>query len=356
MVLLSIVLGAAFAGYADVAANAGQARVVFSFVIIGCNRVAASDVSPDNPSTANLAQLERSFAEIAALRPQPKIVFFTGDMVMGLTADLGVLRSQLESWVEEYLSTPLGADARVRLIALPGNHESLVGKKGNQTSNPGAEDVWLSTMRPYIAGHNGPGIGGPDNLASEQSELTYSFNFHHTHFVVVNTDPFGAVATVPVHWIADDLAKARERQGIKHIFVLGHKPAFPPPFSSAEQSLNSNPGNRNAFWDEINAAGVDAYLVAHCHVWDISRPVSPDDAAAHHVYHVTAGNAGTPLDPLWNTVEPSPYFGFTVVQIDARNHVTVTSYGRDYDHSNYLAPSPPNVYPTTLRFSIGLSL
>ncbi len=349
-------LAAAFTGYADVAANTSPARVVLSFVIIGCNRVAASDVSPDNPSTANLAQLERSFAEIAALRPRPKIVFFTGDLIVGLNSDLGVLRSQLESWVEEYLSTPLGEDSRTRLVALPGNHESLVGAKGNQRSNPGAEDVWLSTMQRYIAGDNGPGIGGPDNLASDQSKLTYSFNFRHTHFVIVNTDPFGAVATVPVHWIADDLAVAHKERRLKHIFVIGHKPAFPPVFSSAEQSLNSNPNNRNAFWDAMNTNGVDAYLSAHCHVWDLSRPVSPDDPTARDVYQVVAGNAGTPLDPGWKTVEPSPYFGFTVVQIDARDRVTVTSYGRDYDHSNYLAPSPPSIYPTTVRFSVELSL
>jgi hypothetical protein len=342
--------------HAEVEAESHKAHVVLSFVIIGCNRVNGADVSPDNPSTANLAQLERSFAEIAALKPRPKFVFFTGDMVFGLNSDLGVLRSQLESWLDVYRSTPLGDDPRIRLIVLPGNHESLVGAKGSQRSNPGAEDVWLSVMQQFIAGNNGPGVGGPDNLQSDQSELTYSFNFKHTHFVIVNTDPFGAVATVPTHWIGDDLAAAHGKRHLKHIFVIGHKPAFPPFFSSAEQSLNSNPDNRNAFWDEMNANGVDAYLVAHCHVWDLDRPVSPDDPSARKVYQVVAGNGGTPLDPGWNAVEPSPYFGFTLVQIDSHDRVTVTSYGRDYDHQSYLAPSPPSVYPTTVRMSIGLSM
>jgi hypothetical protein len=283
-------------------------------------------------------------------------VFFTGDMVMGLNLDLNVLRNQLESWLDVYRSTRLGEDSEIRLVALPGNHESLYGKKGSQASNPGAEEVWLSAMHSYIAGSNGPGIGGPDNLLSDQSELTYSFNYKRSHFVVVNTDPFGGVATVPVHWIGDDLAAAHRRHRIKHIFVVAHKPAFPPSFSDAEQSLDSNPDNRNAFWDEMNASGVDAYLTAHCHVWDISQPVSPDDLTANHVYQVVAGNGGTPLNVGWSQVEPSPYFGFTLVQIDANDHVTVTSYGRDYDHSNYLAPSPPDLYPTTVRFSIGLNL
>lgn len=354
-ILIAMAIAIAGAGYAEVA-DAGDARIVWSFVIIGCNRVNGADVKPDNPSTANLAQLTRSFEEIAKLKPRPKIVFFTGDLVFGLNSDLGVLRSQLESWLDVYRSTALGDDHRIRLIPLPGNHESLIGMKGNQSSNPGAEDVWLSVMQPYIAGNNGPGIGGPDNLQSDQSELTYSFNYKHTHFVIVNTDPFGAVATVPVHWIGDDLAAAREKRHIKHVFVIGHKPAFPPAFSSAEQSLNSNPANRNAFWDELNSNGVDAYLVAHCHVWDIGQPVSPDDPSAKQVYQVVAGNAGTPLDPGWNAVEKSPYFGYTLVQIDSHDHVVVTSYGRDFDHLNYLAPSPPSVYPTTVRLSVGLSM
>src|SRR4029077_12186564 len=54
-------------------------KVAYSFVFMGCNRVFKGDKSADNPSTANLAQLERSFTEIAALKPRPKFVVFTGD-------------------------------------------------------------------------------------------------------------------------------------------------------------------------------------------------------------------------------------------------------------------------------------
>ena len=53
----------------------GQSKVeVRSFVFMGCNRILWSDESPENPSTANLAQLERSFTEIAALKPRPKVL------------------------------------------------------------------------------------------------------------------------------------------------------------------------------------------------------------------------------------------------------------------------------------------
>ena len=128
--------------------------------------------------------------------------------MLGLTSDLSELTSQLEAWVDVYRNSDLGRNSKIQLIALPGNHESLVGEKGSQKSNPGAEAVWLTVMQPFIAGNNGPGIGGPDNLQSDQSQLTYSFDFRDSHFVMLNTDPFGAVATVPINWIHQDSAAA----------------------------------------------------------------------------------------------------------------------------------------------------
>src|SRR5258707_12259136 len=127
----------------DVAAESRDAhKVAYSFVFMGCNRVLKGDKSADNPSTANLPQLLRSFTEIAALKPRPDFVVFTGDMVLGLTANLSELNRQLESWIDVYRNSDLGRNTKIRLIAMPGNHESLVGEKGAQASNPGAEAVW----------------------------------------------------------------------------------------------------------------------------------------------------------------------------------------------------------------------
>jgi hypothetical protein len=319
-------------------------------VFIGCDRVLGSDVRPDNPSTANLAQLQRDFAEIPKLKPRPDIVFVVGDLVMGLTSDLDTLRSQLDAWIQVYLDSPLGQDSSIRLVAIPGNHEMLIGSKGSQSSNPGAEDVWLSAMQSYIAGDNGPPAGGPDNLQTDQSQLTYSFDFKNTHFIIVNTDPFGAVATVPVHWIQDDLQAAADTSGIKHIFALGHKPAFVPSFAdSGEQSLNINPDNRNAFWDELNLASADAYMPAHVHLWDFSQPPSPDMPDLRHTYQIIAANGGTKLDSGWAASGRPAYFGYTHAIVHRGGRVEIRSYGRDFDQSNYLAPSPPDLYPTTLR-------
>src|SRR5258708_4643915 len=332
----------------DFAAPLAAKKIAYSFVFMGCNRVLKGDKSPENPSTANLAQLERSFTEIAALRPRPKFVVFTGDLVLGLTPDLNELRHQLGSWLDVYRNSNLGRDRKIRLIAMPGNHESLFGEKGSQQSNPGAEAVWLSVMQAYIAGNNGPGAGGPDNLQTDQTHLTYSFYYHNSHFVLLNTDPFGAVATVPLNWLHQDLAAAAGDHHPKHTFVMGHKQAFSPPDSNSEQALDSNPDNRNQFWDELNSNGVGYYLVAHDHLWHFSEPVSPISMLQHTV-QIIAGNGGSKEDPKWEAAGQPFYYGFTLVQVLKNGEVVMKSYGRDFDPTNYLAPSPPSLFPTTIR-------
>lgn len=68
-------------------------QTAYSFAVLGCNRVSATEVASALPSTANLAQLERSFAEIAAAQPPPQIVFFTGESGRGTGAGRVLLSS-----------------------------------------------------------------------------------------------------------------------------------------------------------------------------------------------------------------------------------------------------------------------
>jgi hypothetical protein len=314
--------------------------------------------SPDDPSTANLPQLQRTLADIAAMQPPPDFIFLTGDLVLGLTPDLETLRSQLEAWVQLYRASPAGQNPAIRLVALPGNHESQVPDGDNQcgVSNPGAEAVWLDVMAPYIAGNNGPKAGGPDQLQTDQSRLTYSFNFRDTHFVILNTDPVGAAATVPVHWIADDLAVARQDRSIRHIFAFGHKPAFTPSDATPDCSLDSNPSVRNVFWDELNGANATAYLVSHAHLYNRSRPASPTEPGVVKTWQVVAGNGGSPVDKMWAESGAIPYYGYALVSVTNDGRTLLTGYGRDFDLSNYIAPSPAQQYPTTVHDSADLTV
>ncbi|HEY0779838.1 MAG TPA: metallophosphoesterase family protein, partial [Gemmatirosa sp.] len=185
---LFVTVGVVLACTDTTAAIANPAAPRVTFAVIGCNRVDAADTLGDT-STANVEELTRTFQDIAALPVKPRFLFFTGDLVFGYTPDTLQLDRELRAWRTLYEASPLPA-LGVELVAMPGNHEM---QNLSKVATAAAERTWLRDMQPYIMrGGNGPTAGGPDNLATDQSKLTYSFDYAGSHFVTINTDPTGA--------------------------------------------------------------------------------------------------------------------------------------------------------------------
>ena len=309
--------------------------LAYSFAVLGCNRIDNADLNlATNPSTANVPQLTRTYADLAALRPVPDYLFFMGDMVLGYSPDTAVIGRELRAWVGLYRAAPLSRTG-IRMVAMPGNHEVMSGK--NMPSFVGAEQAWRAALRPYLAGSNGPPAGGPDQLATDQSQLSYSFDYKQSHFVILNTDPVGAEATAPLNWLGRDLAAARAR-GSKHLFALGHKPAIPAP---------ANDGLRNggSMWSLLEANHAEAMLAAHNHLYyRIQMP-------PYHPWQLIAGNGGSPLDA---SASPNKlFFGFILVKVFTSGKVMAYSYGRDLPASGYLGPTAG--IPTTVRDSVDIT-
>ncbi len=337
--ILAAAFAAAFLSISLVSCQRASDPVEYSFVVIGCNRVDKADVNTStNPSTANLAQLDRTYQEIATMTPKPDYLFFAGDMIFGYEMDTTKLAAMLAAWRTHWEASP-AAKAGITLVAIPGNHETEdTGKR----SFPAAEVQWLKVMAPYIRGNNGPTAHGADSLATDQSRLTYSFNHKDAHFVVMNTDPVGQDSHVPAHWIADDLANAR-KAGAKHLFAIGHKPAFA--FDGGSGGLMSP--NRGEFWAGMEANHAEAMLSAHNHVYRRFQP--------HHsgTWMVIAGNGGSPLEK--EVAANEHFYGYTVVSVLKSGRVISKSYGRDLPAEGYAAPAPTQTYPTTLRDSLEIT-
>lgn len=299
--------------------------VAYSFVTLGCNRVAAGDTI-GNVSTANVAQLNKTFADIAALSPKPNYLFFTGDMVLGYTNDSTNLDKELKGWVALWQASPAAA-AGIELVAVPGNHET---ENVAKVATSPAERVWLRDLAPYIShGGNGP-AAGVDGYTTDQSKLTYSFDYKDAHFVTISTDGVGKDWHVPTTWVASDLAAARAK-GQKHIFVFGHKPAYPYPTVPTD-GLVFDQASRDLFWSSLNTNQVEGMFSAHNHVYYRFQPTGK-------TWQIIAGNGGTALDATLDTTIPTTgaYFGFTLVQVLNSGRVILKSYGRDVPATGYTA-------------------
>ncbi len=323
----------------------------FSFVVVGCNRVDPALVSPtmapdDFPSTANVAQLNRTFAEVAAMNPLPDYFFMAGDLVMGYTNDNAALRTQLNAWVELYKASPLYGTS-VKLVAIPGNHET---QNASKVTTLAGEQAWLEIMAPYIIGANGAPAGGADGLATDQSKLSYSFDWKGTHFLLLDTDPQARDWTVPTQWVAGDVAAAHAA-GAKHIVAISHKPAYG--WSGAPTDSLLGKGNlptafylglRDQLWSALESNQAEALFSAHNHLWSKAQPTN-------HTWQIIAGNGGSALE---GTVASGAagipaYYGFTVVNVSAAGPITVKSMGRDIPAAGYWAAAPAATYPTTVR-------
>jgi hypothetical protein len=314
--------------------------VDYSFVVMGCNRLDKADTA-GVASTANIVQFNRSMTDIAALSPKPDYVFFAGDMVLGYTADSNKLASELNGWEALYATTPVAA-AGIKLVAIPGNHETQNDKK---LANVAAENRWLAAMAPYIAGSNGPKPGTSDSLQTDQSRLTYSFDFKTAHFILIDTDPTGRDWRVPSAWITADAAAANSAG--KKVFAIGHKPAYPYNYATGgTDGLNTYPANRDQFWSGIENNHAVAMFCAHNHVYRRLRPNSK-------TWMVISGNGGSPLET--DVAASEHFYGFTLVQVMKSGAIIEKSYGRDIPAAGYSAACPASTYPTTVRDSANLA-
>ena len=315
--------------------------IEYSFVVVGGCRMASEDTNTAiDPSTANIVQLDRTLADITHLTPMPKYVFFMGDEVFGYQSDPDKLAAMLTAWREHCEASP-AMKAGVTLVPILGNHESQeITPEGKKRAYPGAEAAWLRVMSPkYIYGDNGPHAGGPDSLETDQSKLTYSFNYLGTHFIILNTDPVGQDAHVPVQWVAEDLATAR-KEGAKHIFAIGHKPAF-----GFDGAMGLDGVNRTPFWAAMEANRADAMLASHFHVYSRFQP------HPGKTWMIISGNGGSPFED--NLRLDQQYFGFTLVTVFKDGRVIAKSYGRDVPPGpgGYASQDPASLYPATLRDS-----
>jgi hypothetical protein len=344
--------------------------VVLSFSTVGDSR--QDPVNPD-PTTLPLSgqdatwlQNTKAWSRImdTIAKQKSNFLFFNGDMIMGfgnavVPADTSsvsnIVNSDLVNFYKQYAfwrGMVAGLmEKGTYVVPVPGNHETQCKSCGKK-AQPGNEDAWRANMGDLILDDprmvnlfgqapSFQNIGDNrmyDGLSTDQSKLSYSFDFRGSHFVIINTDPVGKDSHAPVGWLAQDLADAKAR-GAQHIFVFGHKPAYTyyygagasAPLPTKPAGLDADVASRDAFWDLIEQYGA-TYFSGHEHIFHMEQPRAAQGGKA---WQVLVGSGGSPFEaaPTDVTVDPATDrdYAWATVKVYRDGKVRITAYGFD-DH------------------------
>ncbi len=353
-------------------------NVVMTFSTVGDSRQDPnpSKVDPTvTPTQQDKIWLQNTKAWSRILRTiqaqKSNFLFFNGDMVMGYgaavaptdTTKTGILNSDLMAFYKQYAfwrgMVANAMETGTYVVPVPGNHETQCNSSNTKlcaTSGKHAmaqnEDAWRDNMgdlilddarfetifkqKPTYEDTNYD--GSKDNL-SNQAKLYYSFDLKGSHFVVLNTDPFGSDgkahdATVAVNWLAQDLADASGR-GVQHYFIFGHKPAYtyyygvneslPTSPSGLDATLDANKvaSNRDKFWDLVEQYNA-TYFCGHEHIFHLAQPRG-------RAWQVLVGSGGSPFEalPTDTTINPETDrdYAWATVKVYENGKVKITAYG-----------------------------
>ena len=385
-------IAAAMLSPAEAAAR-GADPVVFEFSTVGDTRGDAGTPSLTAAPGAPLFKqdsiwLENTKAFTRILRSvqahRSDFLFVNGDLIMGYgdavvpspsdaatglsVAD--VAGSDLMAFYRQYgfwrgLTANL-METGTYIVPVPGNHEiqwkHKVAGVTQKTAVVENENAWRANMGDLILDQSRLTTLFPDwapaasnfaqytvnaaspapdpQITTDQSGLSYSFDFRNAHFVVINTDATGWDSHAPVKWLANDLAAAQLR-GAKHIFVFGHKPAYTYDYSvnvpgsapitgagldGVDDTATCGTAScvRDQFWALIEQYRA-TYFCGHEHTYNAQRPTL---AAGGRSWQILVGGGGSAFDPpVTDTLPSDRYYSWATVQVHQSGEVDITAYG-----------------------------
>ncbi len=299
-----------------------------------------------------------------------QLLFFNGDMIMGY-GKAGVPVTRNTTGVSEVaitspvISDVLNSDAMqiykqygfwrgmvanlmetgTYVVPVPGNHEVQCKRCGKaaQVENENAwrdnmGDLILDTARFTSLVGTAPtnfsnSSGSADGLATDQSQLSYSFDVGASHFAIINTDAVGKDGYAPTAWLDADMLAA-EGRGAKRMFVFGHKPAVFYVVGSVVASSTSSLSDKNlaagtAFWTVIDNHKA-TYFSGHEHTYKVSKLNGLTNS-----YQVIVGAGGSPFESSVTTsVANDRMYSWATVKVFQSGAVQMDTWGFDPTMTN----------------------
>ena len=181
--------------------------------------------SPGAPEEAAFASVN---AVVARLRPQPELICFPGDEIIGLSTDEDALREQWRYWFEEELRW------------LDRNSIPLYHSTGNHTAYDLSSERVFRDVLSHLPCNGPPG----------QEGLTYFVRRDDLLLIFVNTlwSGLGGEGHVESVWLERTLA---DNADARHKFVFGHHPVHPVNGRPGPHELTIVPDDGRVFWQVL---------------------------------------------------------------------------------------------------------
>jgi DNA repair exonuclease SbcCD nuclease subunit len=151
----------------------------------------------------------------------------------------------------------------------------------------------------------------PELAATYLGELTYSFDYGNTHFVILDNSLYDITEETYL-WIQEDIAQA----GKDNVVLACHVPPYDPR-EGESHSLTGDDAER--FIDFMADNGVDLVLCGHIHLYD--------ERMIQGVQYIISAGGGA---PLYAPESEGGFFHYTLVTID----------GNDISHEVVKVTSP----------------
>ena len=266
----------------------------------------------------------------------PDFVLQTGDLITGaqtLPTSPAYKKFDMQYTNYKNVTAPL-AQANIPLYVIRGNHDF------------GLHDGEQALSQAYLAAIAG---AMPQNGPPAAKGLSYSFIHNNAKFIMldqfVNTS--SGIVTLPMDWIKAEL---QNKQGARHIFVMGHSPVFSPDTTAsskiAQFNLFDQSSLQSQFWQLLIDNHVTAYISGHEHLYFRGQ--------ANGIPQIVIGNLGCissytpttvdsrltnvfPTTPVPNTQGRPGYIVFTVD--NGKNSITATEYWLDQNNKKYVYDS-----------------
>ncbi|MBU2703550.1 putative phosphodiesterase [Sporomusaceae bacterium BoRhaA] len=261
---------------------------------------------------------------------KPDMVMETGDLIVGALTEptSPVYKKYAVQYAAFQKAVEPLKNANVPLFVIRGNHDY-----GAANEEADLQKVYLEKFANRM----------PQNGPADAKGLSYSFVHNKVKFIMVDqyVHATNKDATLPMDWLKTEL---ENKQGVDHIFVMGHSPAYSPTNEKKRHfNLYDQPALRDQFWDLLVKNNVTAYISGHKHVYFRGNVKGVEQIGAGNLGSAlsynpeTADKNLTNLFPTTSVSREDNRPGYIIFTVDSdKNTITANEYCLDTDNNKYL--------------------